>query len=257
MPSKAGTLEVWLPPLTDAPPQRTDRWGESRLVAAGCALVGSDAKTRDTLRRGLNAAAVSWYETELPVGREWLGGYYIGTTEVTMAAFAAYQRDCESRSASCPPWKPRYVDAQINPNRPATFVSWMQAYEYCRWAGGRLPSDLEWEKAARGPEGKFWPWGDKPDDALFQGKSQANRQPVDVGRFARGNSPYGIADMAGNVWEYTADRWVEGNASHSIRGGSYLNSLMESRASVRWSSGNESDGTEHLGFRCVSEVETK
>ncbi|MBL8349240.1 MAG: SUMF1/EgtB/PvdO family nonheme iron enzyme [Burkholderiaceae bacterium] len=248
-----GTIEVWLPPLTDAPPQREHRWGESRLVSAGCALVGSDAKARDTLRRGLNAPAVAWYDSELAPRREWLAAFYIGRTEVTAAAFAEYQRQCEQqRGSACPPWKPLYLDPQREGRRPATFVSWTQAGDYCRWAGGRLPTDLEWEKAARGPDGRFWPWGDLPDDRRFQGKTRSPDRPVDVGSFPAGDSPYGVADMAGNVWEFTADLWD--GSSHSMRGGSYLNTLMESRASVRWASGREAAGTESLGFRCVAAV---
>jgi hypothetical protein len=249
-----GTLEVWLPPLTDAPKQRDDRWGASRLVSAGCALVGSDAQGRETLRRGLGAADAAHFASELPVAREWIDAFYIGRTEVTAAAFSTYQAECErTRGAACPPWKPRFLDAKAEPDRPATFVTWQQAVDYCRWAGGRLPTDLEWEKAARGTDGRFWPWGFEPDDLRFQGKAQTLRRPVNVGSFPTGDSPYGVADMAGNVYEYTADRWDD--SGHAIRGGSYLNSLMESRASVRWSSGLEGKGgAEYLGFRCVADV---
>jgi len=254
LPAKAGSIEVWLPPFSDAPVERQHRWGASRLVSAGCALVGSDTQTRDTLRKGLNAAAVGWFDSELPVQRIWLAEYYIGKTEVTMAQFAVYQHECEAAANPCPKWRPRYVDPQTDPQRPATFVSWAQARDYCRWAGGRLPTDLEWEKAARGPDARFWPWGDKPDEQLYQGKAQSIDRPVPVGSFPRGNSPYGVADMAGNVWEYTADIWQPGNSTHSMRGGSYLNTLMESRASSRWASSKEGEGTENLGFRCVADV---
>jgi iron(II)-dependent oxidoreductase len=252
---KRGTLEVWLPPMTDAPTQRVDRWGASRLVPAGCTLIGSDPKDRETLRRGLGAADAKHFATELPVRREWIDAFYIGRTEVTARAFAAYQAECErSRGAACPPWRLKYLDPKAEPDRPATFVTWEQARDYCRWAGGRLPSDLEWEKAARGTDGRFWPWGFQPDDTRFQGKSRSPDRPVNVGSFPAGDSPYGVADMAGNVYEYTADLWD--SVDHSFRGGSYLNTLMESRASVRWASEVERrNGAEYLGFRCVAELE--
>jgi formylglycine-generating enzyme required for sulfatase activity len=245
-----GTVVVSLPPQALGPAVRQDRWGDSVLVPAGCAVVGSDQKSRDTLRRGLTAADLDWYATELPAHRDWVDGFYIGRTEVTALAFRAYQDACE-RYKDCPPWRPRYLDPQREPLRPATFVSWSQADAYCRWAGGRLPTDLEWEKAARGTDGRFWPWGFQPDDSLYHGKSKRTRAPVAVGSYPDGRSPYGALDMAGNVWEYTADRWRPEGGGHTIRGGSYLNTLMESRGSVRWSSGSEDAGTEHLGFRCA------
>ncbi|MCA0240425.1 MAG: SUMF1/EgtB/PvdO family nonheme iron enzyme [Proteobacteria bacterium] len=252
--ARAGTIEVWLPPLSDAPAARDDRWGPSRLVAGGCALLGSDLQTRDALRRGLSARNEDYYASEKPLRRTWVGAFYIGATEVTMTAFAAYQRECQGRQPACPPWNPRFVDAQKDPRRPATFVSWAQARDYCRWAGGRLPTDAEWEKAARGTDGRFWPWGDQPDESRFQGFAAKPDRPVDVGSFPAGNSPYGVADLAGNVWEYTADPWQEPQGGHAMRGGSYLNSLMQSRASVRWASSREADGTENLGFRCVADL---
>lgn len=245
-----GTVHVRLPPQALGPALRQDRWGDSVLVPAGCAIVGSDQKSRDTLRRALDAPELDWYATELPAHREWIAGFYIGRTEVTARAFAEYQKACEARSPDCPPWRPRYLDPQREPLRPATWVSWRQADAYCRWAGGRLPTDLEWEKAARGTDGRFWPWGFQPDDSLYQGKGKKVRSPVAVGSHPEGRSPYGALDMAGNVWEYTSDLWQR--SGHTIRGGSYLNTLMESRASVRWAAGGEDTGSEYLGFRCVA-----
>lgn len=255
LPSKAGVIEVWLPPLSDEPASRPERWGESRLVPAGCAVVGSDAKGRESLRRALQAPPLAFYDSEFPLRRVWMAAYYIGRHEVTMAQFAAYQQVCE-RGPGCPPWAPRDVDPIKEPERPAVFVGWRQAQAYCRWAGGRLPSELQWEKAARGNDGRFWPWGEQPDERRYQGKAQARRQPVPVGGFPTGDSPYGVADMAGNVWEFTADEWQAESRGHSIRGGSYLNTLMESRASVRWASGDEEQGNGYLGFRCVSDAGT-
>jgi hypothetical protein len=250
-----GTLEVWLPPQT-VPPPPSARWGDSRLVHGGCATLGSDQQGRDTLRKVLGAPDAEWFASELPAGRPWVDAFFIGRTEVTAGAFAEYQRDCQQkRGADCPPWKPRFLDPQREPRRPAAFVSWVQARDYCAWAGGRLPTDLEWEKAARGPEGRFWPWGFEADDRLFQGRTRNPRAPVAVGSFSpQGDSPYGVGDLAGNVWEFTADLWKPGQAGHTIRGGSYLNTLLEARSSVRWASSLEQSGAEYLGFRCVAEL---
>jgi hypothetical protein len=249
--ARPGVIEVLLPPMSDAPPTAQHRWGESRLVTAGCAIVGSDQKGREALRGLLKADDAPYYGKELDLRTEFVRGYYIGTTEVTAEAFATYQRECEQqRKAECPPWTPRFLDPQREPRRPATWVSWAQADAYCRWAGGRLPTDVEWEKAARGIDGRFWPWGDQLEEARFQGKSQPEKRPVSVGSKPAGHSPYGVADMAGNVYEFTADTWSE-DGSHSMRGGSYLNSLMESRTSVRWATRLEKKGADFVGFRCV------
>jgi len=74
------------------------------------------------------------------------------------------------------------------------------------------------------------------------------KRPVDVGSHPEGDSPFGISDMAGNVWEFTTGDW---QGSHTMRGGSYLNTLAESRAAVRWASKLEDKGADYLGFRCV------
>ena len=78
---------------------------------------------------------------------------------------------------------------------------------------------------------------------------------LDIGAAAETTSGGGVLDLAGNVWEFTVDDWSSAGAGHTIRGGSYLNTLMESRASVRWASGRESEGAEYLGFRCVIDVD--
>ena len=152
---------------------------------------------------------------ERPQERVYLEPFYINKYEVTTAQYAEFLRATGRR-------KPLHwdrIDLSQHRNRPIVAVDWHDSVAYCEWAGKRLPTEAEWEKAARGTDGRTYPWGDEaptqeranygPYDSNWE-SNLYDVQLKDVGSYESGKSPYGIYDMAGNVREWVAD-WYEEN----------------------------------------------
>jgi serine/threonine-protein kinase len=172
------------------------------------------------------------YPDEAPQHTLWLPGFALSRTLVTNAQYAVFVRATGRLAPG------HWLGGQLPPGRedyPVTYVGYEDAMAFCRWAGGRLPSEAEWEKAARGEDGRTWPWGDTPpnDDLCNYGNRVGDTTAVD--RYSAGASPYGALDMAGNVWEWTASLYqpypydaLDGReATRSqerrvVRGGTYI-----------------------------------
>jgi formylglycine-generating enzyme required for sulfatase activity len=142
---------------------------------------------------------------EHPQHTVYLDVFWIMQTEVTNAQYAK----CVAAGACSAPDNTHWQDAAYA-DHPVTNVDWNQANAYAQWAGGRLPTEAEWEKAARGTDGRTYPWGNEAPAALLANccvfVNETETTPV--GNYPAGASPYGALDMAGNVWEWTAD-WYD------------------------------------------------
>ena len=175
-------------------------------VPSGSFLMGTDEvdENQEALEVGFPHP---WYEDEHPLHRLDLPAFYIDQYEVANAQYKKFID--ETRRHPPQGWINRtYPEAQEN--HPVVFVNWYEADAYCRWLGKRLPTEAEWEKAARGSQGQKYPWGNSldPNLANIAGGAVMFASSSPVGQHEAGKSPYGAYDMIGNVWEWT-DSWYE------------------------------------------------
>jgi serine/threonine-protein kinase len=146
-----------------------------------------------------------------PAHKVELSAFWMDQLEVTNAMYAA----CVDAGLCSPPLETRSItraDYYANPEfaqHPVLFVNWFQAQNYCEWAGRRLPTEAEWEKAARGDDERLYPWGSEaPDPGRLNYALSGHADTIQVGQYPSGASPYGALDMAGNAWEWVAD-WYD------------------------------------------------
>jgi len=226
--ARVAELEARLQETGAAPPQARDRWRNPR-----------DGKEMVRVPAGKFLCGDGKEEVELPE-------FWIGRAPVTNGEYARFVAETGRE----PPhhWKGKMPPKKIA-DHPVVNVSWDDATAYAKWAGGRLPSEEEWEKAARGTDGREYPWGEWTEGCCNSQEAGIGRT-TPVGQYSpQGDSPYGCVDMAGNVWEWTASEHEQGG--RVTRGGSFGDDRDYARCTFR--DGDDPDcGWDLDGFRmCV------
>ncbi len=248
-------------PMVYVPAGRFTMGSDDAAIELAAVMCGqfSDGCTRDT------------FADEQPTHTVTLDAFWIDRTEVSNAQYRRCVEAGACTATSCPDNADLNGDAQ-----PAVCVSWSQASAYCEWAGGRLPSEAEWEYAARGPTEPLYPWGNAFDATRLNycdtrcpltwadpDHDDGFARTSPVGSYPAGASWCGALDMAGNAWEWVQDWYgpytaqdqenplVEGGGpGRVLRGGSWDRNPAYSRATVR--NYGPVDGSSNIsGFRCA------
>lgn len=236
----------------------TDAEGVSmRLVSAGVFTMGSDEGS----------------DYEQPVHQVYLDAFYMDIYEVTNAAYKA----CVEEGVCTPPhntsssMRDSYYGNSEFDNYPVIYVGWNQANAYCEWRGASLPTEAQWEKAARGTDDRTYPWGEGiscNQANYYHGREHCVDDTTEVGSYESGKSPYGIYDLAGNVWEWVADWYSETYYQNSpsenpsgpssgqyrvLRGGSWNYNDYVARSAYR-NFYSPDDFIYDVGFRCARSI---
>lgn len=251
------------------PRLREENWV---TIPAGTFLMG--AQNWDRAQPNYDAEAMP---DESPVHEVRLGAYQMGRYPVTVEEYRRFMEDDGYQNEQW--WKDGGFGHQsqpvgwegqlLHPNWPVSGVTWYEAAAWCAWAGGRLPTEAEWERAARGGESRKYPWGNEPPDRERTNCEETNiHRPTPVGLLPRGMTPEGLHDMAGNVLEWVADWYAQEYYTKSapeipqgpdegkyrvLRGGSWIHGSEYLRSADRYWFAPE-DRYDFIGLRCAREV---
>ncbi len=252
----------------DLPSTITVRGTEMIYIPAGTFLMGSNGEEREQPARYVGKA-----QREQPARYVDVDGFYIARYPVTNAQY----RECVEASACQPPeetsshTRESYYGNPQYDRYPVIYVSWHDALAYCSWLGEetgqeiRLPTEAEWEKAARGTDGRVYPWGDEFDKSKCNSKEESGiGDTTPMGNYSpAGDSPYGVAEMAGNVLDWCSGLYkpypydpddgredLEAEGSRVVRGGAFYGSRGVVRCAYRISRFPDYHNR-YLGFRVV------
>ena len=207
---------------------------------------------------------------EAPAHPVYLKAFFIDLKEVTQSEYARFAKMTKREIPKVPVFEEE-ISKLVNPDYPVVGIGWNDAFGYCRWAGKRLPTEAEWEKAARGEGRRLYPWGDKFSYTFsnVDGDDDGFLYLAPVGSYEVGRSPYGAYDMTGNVAEWVADSYdpqyyqnttfrdptgPETSEFKVIRGGTWRDSKLNARITKRFSAKMwRTDAT--MGFRCALSVD--
>ena len=263
--------------LFPLPPKRTNAKDGAPmvLIPAGEFLMGANF----TGRGPSGVANYYWHEKDGPMHTVYLDAFYMDKYEITTSRWKKFIRGIEAKNALVPYWGDKYLDLERDGDRPVVGMEWQEAQAYCVWAGKRLPTEAEWEKAARGTDGRTYPWGSATptakhlhanvkwpgwkDDEL----GKWNYSYIDtVGMKPAGESPYGVHNMAGNVAEIVADWFDENYYSTSPRENPKGPATGKSKArrsapyykfsgsKTTWSRSEHIGANYWTGFRCAQDA---
>jgi len=246
-PMKVLATPTAVPPPPTPTPLPTEEAEEEAMVAipAGEFLMGSDQ------------------EAERPPHTVSVDAFEIDKFEVTNEQFERFVTETGYETGAEKAGEPQTwrTYAQDEPQHPVVKVTWNDAVAYCEWAEKRLPTEAEWEKAARGTEGYIYPWGNEWDPTKANTKEGGHRGTTAVGSFPEGGSLYGVMDMVGNVREWVSD-WYKaypgsdyespyfGEKYRVIRGGGWFEETELATTTQRFASSVEARNDD-IGFRCV------
>jgi len=278
LPTDVSIPTVTAIPIPSAGDMRTDSKGiEQVWVPAGSFMMGTDQAAIDELMKLKPPTFVAGaLLSETPQHKVTLTtGYWIDKYEVTNKAFGAFVQDGGYKNQaywSAEGWKwlsgragtqlPRYCQGNL-PDNPVACITWYEAEAYTNWRGGRLPTEAEWEYAARGPESWVYPWGNEFDPSLCNVVDSINL--TSVGSFPNGASWVEAMDMSGNVMEWVND-WLGEYPTDAVenptgpetgvkkveKGGWWGSTLFVARSSYRHFEDAPDYGDMHIGFRVVT-----
>lgn len=251
-------------------------------IAGGSFLMGTKRANIPTLKSRYRVDFPGVFENETPAHHVTVSNFRIDRYEVTNAQFWEFVEQV-------PEWRKEQLDAsehngeyladwhdghypESSARLPVGFVTWSAAQSYCRWRGGRLPTEAEWEYVARSGDDREFPWGDElPTSDLANFYASGHGERIEVGSYPPG--VLGVYDLAGNVWEFLLDEWVPGyladtqqdpiaggpvadeqipsiEGRRSVRGASFGGSIVNLR--TRWRDSHVvTNATEFVGFRCA------